>query len=533
MLKGLLSGVIWGAVISAFIVVGASLNAPLPGPRTGTVDIPAGGGFGTVAPETPLVVPAAESETDLPDPNRTALEDPAPLDPVGVAPEAVVPQEIEPDPVEAPVEPKAQETLPLPEVETSETENRETGSLETGITETDIPETAPPETEAPETEAPETDIPETVPPEIEVLQIASPETDALDIAPPETEAPETGEVDVLDGSDPEDGTIVVPEVTEDPVVPEPVEPDAETLTPDEMPETLPMIEATDTSEEPVTETPVEVPTETSDPNEGQLDQAPEADPVDSSPADDAQPERAPEGQVQIPTLNATIGFDGGALQRNALDIPVDTSLPLFSIIMIDRSGSGMPLSEVAAYPAPLTVALDPVQPGAIEASEGYVASGHEVLILANSLPSDAAPLAAAAALTQLLNQMPAAVGVLLPPGSPFVRDATRASELTAILARSGHGLVSLPQGLDALGRAAAAADVPDAEVFRVLDSQDEGVPLMTRYMDRAVFQAARDGSVVVLGIVQPTTMEALNQWFEGRRAATVAVAPISKVMLQE
>ncbi|MBO6791330.1 MAG: divergent polysaccharide deacetylase family protein [Dinoroseobacter sp.] len=515
MLKGLLSGVIWGAIISVFIVVGASLNAPLPGPRTGTVDIPASGAFGTLAPETPLVVPATEPEPDLPDPNRTQLEDPAPLDITEVAPEGVVPEDeapvpetIEPESAEIPVEPETPEASDPINTEPPATEQVATDATEAVTPEAETPATATPDTEAPETEAPE-------------------------IEAPETQEPETRAPDVSDAVDPDDEDIIEPELTEDPVDTEPVDTDIEAPTLDEIPETSAEAEASDASEEPAQETPVEVPTEITEPTEGQLDEAPEADPVEATPTEDTQPQDVPEIAPQSPTLNAAIGFGGGALRRNALDIPVDTSLPLFSIIVIDRSGSGLPLSEVAAYPAPLTVALDPTQPGAIEASEGYAASGHEVLILANSLPSDAAPLAAAAALTQLLNQMPTAVGVLLPPGSPFVRDATRASELTAILAQSGHGLVSLPQGLDALGRAAAVADVPDAEVFRVLDSQDEGVPLMTRYMDRAAFQAARDGSVVVLGIVQQKTMDALNQWLEGRRAATVAVAPISKVMLQE
>ncbi len=511
MLKGLLSGVIWGAIISVFIVVGASLNAPLPGPRTGTVDIPVSGAFGTLAPETPLVVPATEPEPDLPDPNRTQLEDPAPLDTTEVAPEGVVPENeapvpdtIEPESAETPVEPETPEASDPINTEPPETEQVATDATEAVTPEAETPATATPDTEAPETEA------------------------------PETQEPETRAPDVSDAFDPDDEDIIEPELNEDPVDTEPVDTDIEAPTLDEIPETSAEAEASDASEEPAQETPVEVPTEITEPTtEEQLDEAPDAAPVEATPTEDTQPQDAPEIAPQSPTLNSAIGFGGGALRRNALDIPVDTSLPLFSIIVIDRSGSGLPLSEVAAYPAPLTVALDPTQPGAIEASEGYAASGHEVLILANSLPSDAAPLAAAAALTQLLNQMPTAVGVLLPPGSPFVRDATRASELTAILAQSGHGLVSLPQGLDALGRAAAVADVPDAEVFRVLDSQDEGVPLMMRYMDRAAFQAARDGSVVVLGIVQQKTMEALNQWFEGRRAATVAVAPISKVMLQE
>ena len=509
MLKGLLSGVIWGAIVSVLVVVGASLNAPLPGPRTGTIEIPAAGEFGTIAPEIPLVVPATEPEPNLPDPNRTPLEDPEPIDAVEVAPEGVEPERVDPD---------------------------------AAISETGDPETSDPEGVEPDAGAPEAATPEesASSPVDDPVEPEAPETSDIQEAPaPEPGEPETPESEVSETTDPEDSNPTESAVTEEATGPDPAAPQVE----GESPETGREPEPVETAAEPGPETPDEVtvepaePVETLEPIEPEVTEvteAPEGDPAEVATPEAPTPELAPSGAAEeAPTLNAAIGFGGGALLRNALDISVDTSLPLFSIIVIDRSGSGLPLSEVATYPAPLTVALDPTQPGAITASEGYKATGHEVLILANSLPPDAAPLAAAAALTQLLNQMPAAVGVLLPPGSPFVRDASRASELTAILAQSGHGLVSLPQGLDALGRAAAAADVPDAEVFRVLDSQEEGVPLMTRYLDRAAFQAARDGSVVVLGIVQPNTMEALNQWLQGRRAATVAVAPISKLMLPE
>jgi len=416
MLKGLLSGVFWGAFASSVVVIGASLNAPLPGPRAGTLEIADGAGLGGTASEVPLVVPGTEPEPTAPAPTRSALTTPeAPEAPIVPDEEAVV--EVTPEPeINAPKPDVA-------EVETPEGDAPEAGTPEIGASAPTLPDDAP----------------------------------VVDITP----------------------------------TPEP----AEELTPD-------------AEAEPETETAAVTP-----------------DPLPTITDTD--------GTVEVPTLNPSLSLGGGALRRNALDIDLAPGLPRFAIVLIDRSGSGLPLAEVAGFPAPLTIALDPTQPGAIEAAAGYEATGHEVLVLANSLSENASPLEAAASLTQLLNQMPTAVGVLIPPGSPFVRDATRASELTAILAQSGHGLVSLPQGLDALGRAAASSGVPDAQVFRVLDGDNEGVQLMTRYLDRAAFQASRDASVVVLGIVRPQTMEALNQWVVGRRAAEVALAPISSLMLEQ
>ncbi|MFT7190585.1 MAG: polysaccharide deacetylase 2 family uncharacterized protein YibQ [Dinoroseobacter sp.] len=426
MLKGLLSGVFWGAFASSVVVVGASLNAPLPGPRAGTLEIAGGAGLGGTAIEMPLVVPATEPEPTAPVPTRSALLTPEVPEAPSV-PDDETEVEVTPEPqVNAPVE-----TAPDPQAEVAEVETPEAGTPEIGASAPTLPDTSP----------------------------------VIDITP-------------------------TPEQIEEPA-------------PDVVPETLP-------EPEPEIETAVVTP----DPLPGINDNDNDND-----------------GTVEVPTLNSSLSLGGGALRRNALDIDLAPGLPRFSIVLIDRSGSGLPLAEVAGFPGPLTIALDPTQPGSIEAAAGYEATGHEVLVLANSLSENASPLEAAASLTQLLNQMPTAVGVLIPPGSPFVRDATRAGELIAILAQSGHGLVSLPQGLDALGRAAASSGVPDAQVFRVLDGDNEGVPLMTRYLDRAAFQASRDASVVVLGIVRPATMEALNQWVGGRRAAEVALAPISSLML--
>lgn len=237
-------------------------------------------------------------------------------------------------------------------------------------------------------------------------------------------------------------------------------------------------------------------------------------------------------QPLVPPTPSTPSVFTGALARNALQVELEQGLPLFSIVLIDRSGEGLPRSEIAGLPIPVAVAMDPTVAGASSAAEGYRATGHEVLILAENLPLAGNAADLTVAVTGLLGQIPSAVGVLLPQGSDLGRNRAAMDQVAAILARTGHGLVIVPQGLDSAGQAADAANVPTASIFRVLDEKDEGVPLMTRYMDRAAFEASRDQSVAVLGTIQPRTLEALLSWVDGRRAGTVAVAPISAIMLQ-
>ncbi len=230
-------------------------------------------------------------------------------------------------------------------------------------------------------------------------------------------------------------------------------------------------------------------------------------------------------------LKPRSGFNG-ALARNALQIELEQGLPLFGVVLIDRTGGDLPVAEIASLPIPVAVAMDPKTQGAGSAAEGYRATGHEVLVLAEDLPLGGNAADLSIAVTALLAQFPSAIGILLPPDSDVARDRAAMDQLTMLLARSGHGLVFVPEGLNAAGQAAAAANVPSVDIFRVLDAKGEGVPLMTRYMNRAAFEASRNQTVAVLGTIQPGTLQALLSWVDGRRAGTVTVAPISAIMVK-
>jgi hypothetical protein len=440
MLKGLLSGLIWGALVSTLVVVGASLNAPLLGPRAEPVEVPRGSGF-----DAAMVAPG--------------MRTPGTADPIAPGTEAAPRAEVP----EAPETPGGADTAPAP-----------------GVRLPEVPE-GPVLPETPEASA-----------------------DPVEVARAET----------------------APDV--------PVAPPAAPLLRD-APEGLPVTEGVDVAPEPVAEpAPVAEPEPEPVATEGE-----EAAPTPAEvaragvvtgrlPSIGTETPAAPEAVAAEPATQAE-----GALERNALRLPLSPGLPVYSIVLIDRTGDALPQAAVAGFPAPLTVALDPRTSGAAAAAEGYRATGHEVLVLADALPAEATPSELSALMADLLAALPSAVGVLIPPESPILRDRARMTAVTGLLARTGHGLVALPQGLDTLGQVAEAAGVPEAKLFSVLDSGDEAAPLIERYLDRAAFEADRAAAVAVLGTVRPETVEALTNWIGGRRAAGMAVAPISALMLDE
>lgn len=444
MLKGLLSGLIWGALVSTLVVVGASLNAPLLGPRAEPVEVPRGSGF-----DAAMVAPG--------------MRTPGTADPIAPGTEAAPRAEVP----EAPETPGGADTAPAP-----------------GVRLPEVPE-GPVLPETPEASA-----------------------DPVEVARAET----------------------APDV--------PVAPPAAPLLRD-APEGLPVTEGVDVAPEPAPE-PVAEPAPVAEPEpEPVATEGEEAAPTPAEvaragvvtgrlPSIGTETPAAPETAVVQPAPQAE-----GALERNALRLPLSPGLPVYSIVLIDRTGDALPQAAVAGFPAPLTVALDPRTSGAAAAAEGYRATGHEVLVLADALPAEATPSELGALMADLLAALPSAVGVLIPPESPILRDRARMTAVTGLLARTGHGLVALPQGLDTLGQVAEAAGVPEAKLFSVLDSGDEAAPLIERYLDRAAFEADRAAAVAVLGTVRPETVEALTNWIGGRRAAGMAVAPISALMLDE
>ena len=105
-----------------------------------------------------------------------------------------------------------------------------------------------------------------------------------------------------------------------------------------------------------------------------------------------------------------------------------------------------------------------------------------------------------------------------------------ATLVVPLIKAQGRGLITYDMGLNAADQVARREDVPSAAIFRQLDAEDEDVPVIRRYLDRAAFKAAQEGRVVVLGQTRPETIAALMEWTLEGRASSVTLAPATAVM---
>ena len=235
-----------------------------------------------------------------------------------------------------------------------------------------------------------------------------------------------------------------------------------------------------------------------------------------------EPDTAPDtGEERLTALERNSSFSGSL-----------TGAPLMAVVLNDP-GLPTPLRRaLAALELPVTIALNPMDPSADQAAEIYRAAGKEVLVLANGLPDRARATDLDVTFSAWFDALPQAVGVLDLPRGGFARNANLTTQVLPLIARDGHGLVSFAGGLSRVDSAAAREGVPHAQVFRVLDDEDQSAFTIRRYLDRAVFQASQIGEVIVFGdATNDATMEALELWRSDGRADQVSVVPVSAILL--
>ncbi|MDP3342683.1 divergent polysaccharide deacetylase family protein [Frigidibacter sp.] len=221
-----------------------------------------------------------------------------------------------------------------------------------------------------------------------------------------------------------------------------------------------------------------------------------------------------------------------ALVAHAAVFNAAPDAPLLSIVLIDdRSGPGIAADLLADLPFPVTIALDPAAPGAAEAARAYRAAGQEVAILA-ALPRGATPSDLEVSWQAFVQALPEAVAVLDAPAARLQNDRRLAEQLVLLAADKGHGLLTWDIGLNPAAQLAANASVPQAQVFRRLDAEQESAPVIGRYLDRAAFEASRSGAVVVTASTRPETLAALLDWAVGQ-SRSVTLAPLSAVLMRD
>lgn len=148
------------------------------------------------------------------------------------------------------------------------------------------------------------------------------------------------------------------------------------------------------------------------------------------------------------------------------------------------------------------------------------------------IPEGAQPADIEVAMEGYMRAVPSAVAVLDGTLSGFRGDRQVARQVVDILAESGHGLVTVSQGLDAASQIAAQADIPAGTIYRDLDAEGQNNTVIRRFLDQAAFRAQQDGSVILLARMRPETISALLIWHQQDRAERVNLAPLSATLLE-
>ncbi len=225
------------------------------------------------------------------------------------------------------------------------------------------------------------------------------------------------------------------------------------------------------------------------------------------------------------------GGEPPAIQRYAAAFEPEEDKPLMSIVLIDNENS-LGAEALQEFPYPLTFALDPNDPEAIEKLTRYRTAGFEVALLTN-LPGSFTPQDAEVALGAALAALPETVALVEGVGSGFQGNRPLSNQVTAIAEGTGRGLVTQRNGLNTVQKLAVRKGVPAAVVFRDFDGAGQNVDTIRRFLDQAAFRADQEGAVVMLGRVRPDTISALLLWGLQDRASRVSLAPLSAALLYE
>lgn len=216
-----------------------------------------------------------------------------------------------------------------------------------------------------------------------------------------------------------------------------------------------------------------------------------------------------------------------ALDRYAATFANPEGKPLIAVILIDDGAlGGVDPDSVAAIGAPVTIAINPESQGAAVRAQTYRLSGDEIAILAPALPAGATPSDVEIAYQGIVQMLPESVALMAAADSALQGDRRLAQHMAALLGAEGRALVTYAKGLNPARQAADRAGVPYAGITRSLEEAGQDDAAMQRLLDRAAFEAARSGTVVIVGQATPVTVSALTGWVAAGRKAAV-IGPLS------
>lgn len=207
--------------------------------------------------------------------------------------------------------------------------------------------------------------------------------------------------------------------------------------------------------------------------------------------------------------------------------------PVMAVVLIDSGRDDLDRAALADLPLPVTIALDPLDPATPDRAATYRAAGKEVAMLATGIFEGAQASDVEVAFQSMDQGLPEAVAVMDLVQPLFQQRRPLASLVVPVVGAQGRGLLTWDQGLNAADQVARREDIPAAVVFRDLGSAGTDRASIRRILDRAVFKAGQDGRVTVAGEASAETVAALLEWTVEGRGATVAMGPLTAVLMTD
>ncbi len=219
----------------------------------------------------------------------------------------------------------------------------------------------------------------------------------------------------------------------------------------------------------------------------------------------------------------------GALQRNSQSFENPESHPVMAVILRDMGADRSLLGDLKNLPFALSFIVDAAADDAAEAISFYRNAGAEV-VLSVPMPAGATPADAEVVLQAYAPLLDKAVAMMAPKDLGFQTLGVTAAHVAVVLAQSGHGLITMPQGLNTGHKVALKEGVAAGLVFRELDNDGQSGAVIRRFMDNAAFKARVENGVIMLGHARMETIQALIEWSLGNRAQSVVLAPVSAIL---
>ena len=528
MIRGFVTGVVWGGVVAA---VGLAVVSQVADPPTGPGALAADAQREVapdLAPDLAAVKlpPMEEPEAVAPNPEAPVIELPVIEAPVieapvieapvievpviaPVTPDLTAPEAVSPKPQPAPLaDPRPTPAPPVAEPQTAPA----------------APPEAPAAPPAPEIVTAAPDLPpaqSATPAPTGIVPPAAPATDA----PPQADAalppPEVDEALLQPGAPPPLDPAPA-SIAPEPVTPSPAEPEPAPAQPSP---------AQSSPAEPTPAAPLPVapalPRVIAD--DGPTTLAPDAGLP--APPDGVATGRLPRiGADAAAPADTTAPEDLPARERHARPFENPTGKPLFAVILTDTGTDPIDRAALAQISFPVSFVIDPASPDAAARAAIYREAGQEVLMLASGIPEGATASDLEQTFQSHAATLPETVAVIDLAEGGFQNNRPLAVQVVPIVAAQGRGLVTFDQGLNAADQEARRAALPSATIFRRLDADAEASAVIRRYLDRAAFKAGQEGRVVVIGDARPETVTALLEWAVEGRAASVALAPLTALL---